>query len=105
MFLLSRIAHVPMLKKSLLACAAMGGLAVGAADVVEAGHNCGSACNVQVQVSTTTAYRIVTSYETRREPYLCSVIRYDHCGRAYWATVVEYRTIRVPVQKLVRVTY
>jgi len=108
MFLLSRITNIPLLKKSLLACTAMGGLSVGAVDTVEAGHNYGSRYNVQVHVTTrttTTAYRTVTSYETRREPYHCSVIRYDHCGRPYRATVVKYRTVRVPVRKLVRVSY
>jgi hypothetical protein len=108
MFLLSRITKVPLLKKSLLACAAAGGLSVGAADAVEAGHYYSPRYNVQVQLTTrttTTAYRTVRSYETRREPYYCSVIRYDHCGRPYRATVVQYRTVRVPVQKLVRVSY
>jgi len=108
MFLLSQIKSIPLLKKSLLTCAVAGSLAFGSADGAEAGH--GDRTNGSVRISvvtrtTTTTYRLITSYKTRCEPYNCTVIRYDHCGRAYRSTVVKYRTVRVPVTKLVKVCY
>jgi hypothetical protein len=48
-------------------------------------------------------WRTVVVWQTIEEPVIDWVIRYDHCGRPYREKVVTYRTVRVPVEKLVKV--
>jgi hypothetical protein len=49
-------------------------------------------------------YVTVNSYETRSQAYQVSVVKYDSYGRPYYAYVTYYRTIQVPVQRVVAVT-
>ncbi len=49
-------------------------------------------------------YQTVTVWEQRVEAYSTWVTRYDHCGRAYRAEVIRYRTVSVPVIRRVRVS-
>lgn len=50
-------------------------------------------------------YRTVIRYETRQERLVRRVTLYDHCGRAYLADKVYFRTVNVPVKQLVKVYY
>ncbi len=45
----------------------------------------------------------VTVYERREVAYEKTITLYDHCGRPYEVTKTFFRTVRVPVQKHVRV--
>jgi hypothetical protein len=45
----------------------------------------------------------VTLYETRQQPYQVCVTKYDYCGRPYHVYETAYKTVHVPVKKLVRV--
>ena len=48
-------------------------------------------------------YEWVQRVECRQVPYTVCVTRYDHCGRAYQAEVVRYRTEHVSVWHQIRV--
>lgn len=50
-------------------------------------------------------YRIVHSYETRTIPFVIYVMQHDHWGRPHQVAVTRYKTVTVPVQKVVRVGY
>ena len=50
-------------------------------------------------------YKTVTTWKIVEEPYYETVLRYDHCGKPYTDTVLSYRTVKVPVEKLVKVCY
>jgi hypothetical protein len=50
-------------------------------------------------------YKTVTIYETVRKSCKHNVIRYDHCGKPYAATVVSWKLVEVPVLKRIRVAY
>jgi hypothetical protein len=43
------------------------------------------------------SYRPVVTYRYEQVPYTVCVVRYDHCGNAYHADEVRYRTVQVPV--------
>lgn len=58
---------------------------------------------VATSYKTVTVYEWVTVYETRSEPYTRVVTCYDSCGKAYYVTKTYYRTVEVPVKKLVAV--
>jgi hypothetical protein len=45
----------------------------------------------------------VTLYETRLQSYQVCATKYDHCGRPYHVYQTAYKTVQVPVKKLVRV--
>ncbi len=66
----------------------LGGM-VGSANACEAGYR-------QVWV---------TRYETHDVAYRVRVVNYDHCGTPYVTYTTAYRTVEVPVQKLVTVAY
>lgn len=50
-----------------------------------------------------TVYEWATVYESRCEPYTRVVTLYDHCGTAYTVPKTYYRTVEVPVKKLIAV--
>ena len=50
-------------------------------------------------------WKNVTVYVTVEKPYTDYVVRYDHCGKPYAAKVTRYKSVRVPVQKRVKVWY
>jgi hypothetical protein len=77
-----------------LAAAAVIGVASGAGG---AGGSA-SACERPV-------YKVVTVWVDREEPWLDTVVRYDHCYRPYPVDVVRYRTVSVPVRKVVKVSW
>ena len=49
-------------------------------------------------------YQTVTAYETRSESYQVCVTKYDNYGCAYKVYETRYRTVQVPVKKVVAVT-
>ena len=49
--------------------------------------------------------KTVTVYQDVRQPYVGYVTKDDHCGHPYVARVVAWKTVRVPVQKTVRVAW
>ena len=49
--------------------------------------------------------KTVTVYQNVRQPYACYVTKYDHCGHPYVARIVAWKTVRLPVQKTVRVAW
>ena len=53
--------------------------------------NCRPACH----------YKCITTYVPRTVSYTKVVTLYDHCGQPYQASQTCYRTIRVPVQRVV----
>jgi hypothetical protein len=50
-------------------------------------------------------YRRVTTYEVRRETHTQWVNAYTSCGRFYRRPVVQVRLVRVPVIRIVRVSF
>lgn len=50
-------------------------------------------------------WKTVTVYVEQQQEYVHYVTKYDHCGKPYPVEVVSYRTVRVPVQKRVKVCY
>lgn len=50
-------------------------------------------------------YKTVTVYETVKQPCVHYVTKYDHCGEPYYAKIVTWKTVKVPVQKQVKVCY
>jgi hypothetical protein len=50
-------------------------------------------------------WKTVTVYVEEQVPYVRYVTKYDHCGKPYAAKVVDYRTVKVPVQTRVKVCY
>jgi hypothetical protein len=50
-------------------------------------------------------YKTVITWQIIEEPFYDYVTKYDHCGRAYQARILSYRTVKVPVEKLVKVCY
>lgn len=81
--------------RGLFACVAVASLlTIGApsalaTDYGRTGPNCG--------------YKTVIVYETVLKPHVTWVKKHDHCGQAYWAKSVSYTTVRVPVEKQVRI--
>lgn len=51
------------------------------------------------------AWKTVIVYEAVEQPVVHYVTRYASCGTPYQAKVVTYKTIRVPVEKQVKVYY
>ena len=80
-------------RKSLLAAALLVGAGVFSAGQV-------SACDAP-----RCYWKTVTVYVEQEQPYVKHVVQYDHCDKPYIAEVVAYRTVRVPVQKRVKVCY
>jgi hypothetical protein len=50
-------------------------------------------------------YRTVTVWEVQRRPVAVYRTKYDHCRRPYRVKDVVYQSVKVPVQRLVRVRY
>lgn len=50
-------------------------------------------------------WKTVTVYVEEQVPYTRYVTKYDHCGKPYRVAVIDYRTVRVPVQQRVKVCY
>lgn len=50
-------------------------------------------------------YKTVITWKLIEEPVYDYVTLYDHCGKAYTETVISYRTVKVPVETLVKVAY
>lgn len=50
-------------------------------------------------------WKTVVVYETVEQPVVQYVTRYLPCGTPYEAKVVTYRTVRIPVEKQVKVYY
>ncbi|MCA9056073.1 MAG: hypothetical protein KDA75_19710 [Planctomycetaceae bacterium] len=50
-------------------------------------------------------YKTVITWKIVEEPCYDYVTRYDHCGKPYQDVVVTYKTVKVPVEKLVKVCY
>ena len=50
-------------------------------------------------------YKTVITWQYIEEPCYDYVTQYDHCGRPYQVEVVTYKTVKVPVEKLVKVCY
>lgn len=50
-------------------------------------------------------YKTVITWQVIEEPCYDYVTKYDHCGRPYQVRVVTYKTVRIPVEKLVKVCY
>lgn len=50
-------------------------------------------------------YKTVITYEYETQPVVEWVTKYDHCGRPYEAKVVRYITVKVPVQRVVKVCH
>jgi hypothetical protein len=109
MSLLSQLSNVSLLKKAAVAGTAACALVCGQ-NTTEAGYGDQYRDQYRVQVHVTTrtttsrtpVCRPVTTYQTRYEPVVSTVTRYDHCGRPYRVNVVSYRTVRVPVMQYVR---
>lgn len=50
-------------------------------------------------------WKTVTVYVSVTKPCTHYVVKYDHCGKAFHAKRVTYKTVQVPVEKKVRVCY
>ena len=50
-------------------------------------------------------YKTVTVYETIRKPYEYTAIKYDQCGQPYHVTLTGWKTVHVPVTRMVRIHY
>lgn len=50
-------------------------------------------------------WKTVIVYVTVEKPCVEHAVKYDHYGHAYLAKVVTYKTIKVPVEKQVKVCY
>lgn len=50
-------------------------------------------------------YKTVITWKFVEEPCYDYVIKYDHCGTPYKVQVVTYKTVKVPVETLVKVCY
>lgn len=50
-------------------------------------------------------WQTVTVYAPVTKPYTYFVTRRDHCGKTFRVARTGYRTVKVPVQKRVRVCY
>ncbi|MFV0446031.1 MAG: hypothetical protein ACK5Q5_20840 [Planctomycetaceae bacterium] len=50
-------------------------------------------------------YKTVITWQVIEEPCYDYVTKYDHCGQPYRVKVVTYKTVKVPVEKLVKVCY
>ncbi|MCA9047420.1 MAG: hypothetical protein KDA89_01750 [Planctomycetaceae bacterium] len=50
-------------------------------------------------------YKTVTVYEAVKKPCVHYVTKYDHCGEPYYAKIVTWKVVQVPVQKQVKVCY
>ncbi len=77
------------------AFAALAGLAIAAAPATQAQAG-DYHCTRQVWV---------TTWKYQKVPYQVCVVKYTPCGRAYETYETAYRTVRVPVKKLVTVAY
>ncbi len=49
------------------------------------------------------AYKTIVVYEMVEVPYVTYVTKYHPCGTAYRVKVVEYRTVKVAVEKRVKI--
>ena len=59
--------------------------------------NSSSACDTRCY------WKTVTVYVDQPQEYVRHITRYDHCGRPYAVEVVGHRTVRVPVQRRVKI--
>ena len=85
------------LGKKMLKLAGVGMLCLGLfAGLSGAATACDTVCYKSVYV---------TTYESYQVPCTTYVTLYDHCGRPYQAARTYYKTVSVPVQKLVTVAY
>ena len=50
-------------------------------------------------------YKTIITWKLIEEPCYDYVTQYDHCGKPYQVEVVTYKTVKVPVEKLVKVCY
>ena len=50
-------------------------------------------------------YKTVTTYVYEQQAYRDWVTNFDHCGRPVRTTIIRYRTVQVPVVKVVRIRY
>jgi len=50
-------------------------------------------------------YKTITVFVEVEQPYTYFVTKYDHCYKPYQVEVTGYRTIKVPVQKRIKVCY
>lgn len=82
--------------RTLLASAALSGMILTGSPPVSAGEYCHAPEYY---------YKTVTVYELVRKPCEHTVIRYDHCGDPYLATVTTWKTVQVPVTRRIRVEY
>ena len=48
-------------------------------------------------------WKTVIAYEYVQKPCTAWVTRYDHCGRPYQTQITTYQTVRVAVERRVRV--
>lgn len=48
-------------------------------------------------------YKTVTVYETVRQPIVKSIVKYDHCHKAYVEKVVTYKVVQIAVEKRIRI--
>jgi hypothetical protein len=74
--------------------------------VVSSGLALGSTCALATDYSRPSyQYKTITVYENVRKPVSEWVVKYDHCYKPYRVEVVTYRTVKVAVQKTVRIAY
>lgn len=50
-------------------------------------------------------YKTVVTWKTIQEPCVDYVVKYHPCGTPYRVKVVTYKTVRIPVERLVKVCY
>lgn len=50
-------------------------------------------------------WKTVTVYVSVTKPCTHYIVEYDHCGKAFIAKQITYKTVQVPVEKKVRVCY
>jgi hypothetical protein len=50
-------------------------------------------------------YKTVVSWKVVQEPCIDYVVKYHPCGTPYRVKVVTYKTVRIPVERLVKVCY
>jgi hypothetical protein len=50
-------------------------------------------------------YKTIITWKVIQEPVYDYVTLYDHCGKPYTETVVTYRSVKVPVETVVKLAY
>ncbi|MEZ6065134.1 MAG: hypothetical protein R3B90_05385 [Planctomycetaceae bacterium] len=63
-----------------------------------------SDCHEPIRIPRCT-YKTVIDFEFRTETYVDYITKYAPCGRPYTVKVLRTRTIKVPVERLVKVCY